>query len=711
MHLYSYGLKKIAILILFALTSPFAVADDDSVSINAGADQVVNAGDTTYLSASVSLEKDNNRDKKHHRRDKDKKDKRDLHKHKRSHGHDKDRHKHKHKRHGHDDDYSLSWSQTAGTVVTLLNSDSLNPSFVAPTPTMPTEVLEFTLAVYDDDGELITSDAVNITVHVPTSSVLGRITAVDGSVIEGVSIKVLSAANIISTTSSDVSGRFSASLAADHDVVLHLSATGFADQVVPLKTPAALSSQFFDFTMIARGTEQAFAADANASLYGDDGASVSVLASSFVDQNGLPVSGNINLTITPVDVSRPASLAAFPGEFSGVLEGAAGESPIVSFGTVEFEFSQNGNPLQLAPGQTADVLIPIYIATYQDGSTVNIGDSIPLWSLNEETGIWQQEGVGTVVASTGSPTGLAMQATVSHFSWWNCDVSMNAAQAIVTVYGPNTGSALIKARTLANIGWRPTTVETVSPVGIPTSPLYIPSNGEVCFWADITFDDGSTGSTLEQCLTAAPGSLISVDLILPIAGPVNISSSPAATAGVLDVTGYLGYVVPPVQIKSTTYETTVSYSIISGSLPAGLSLNSVNATRADIVGTVTQSGDFSVVVQGTDADGTSDIITINYHISTDTPPPELEYAFVSYTDVPNSYDLTVFDLAGSATSWSLSENIISENGPPPASISLDPATGILTITDYCIFWEGNLTASNSSGSSTNTIYVENWGCW
>jgi hypothetical protein len=56
---------------------------------------------------------------------------------------------------------------------------------------------------------------------------------------------------------------------------------------------------------------------------------------------------------------------------------------------------------------------------------------MPVWSLNETTGVWVQEGEGTVVASA-SATGLALRATVTHFSWWNPDHFSNARQVNIS---------------------------------------------------------------------------------------------------------------------------------------------------------------------------------------------------------------------------------------------------------------------------------------
>jgi len=719
MDIKKLGMLQFLFVLFFSFTTSLAFAsDDDITAVSAGVDQVVGLGDTVSLTGVITFEEDDakkkHRHKKHGKHGKYNK----HHEHDKHEKHEKHKKHKKHRKHDGDDDDDedeivISWVQTAGTAVILTGANTLTPTFTAPTQLTADEVLTFTLNVSDDDGELIASDTVSITVEVPVSTITGRITAVDGTELAGVTVNVLASGASQTTVTSAANGHFSAVLVANADYVLQFSAAGYADQVVPARSPKQDGSIFLDISMIARGAVQTFDAATDAVITGNDGASVSVAANSFVDANGAVVTGNIDVTVTPVDVSSPATLAAFPGEFSGVLEGAVDDTAIISFGTVEFEFSQNGQPLQLGGNQTAGVLLPIYIDTYQDGSPIAIGDTIPLWSLNEDTGIWVQEGTGTVVASTDSPTGLAMDATVSHFSWWNCDVSANTAQAIVTVFGQDTGTALIKARTTANIGWRPTTVETVSAVAVPTAPLYIPSNGEVCFWAEIAFDNGSNGTTSETCVNAAPSSLINIDLVSPVSGPVNIITTPAATGGMLDVTGYFGFPTTRIQFQPSTFETFVNYSIISGNLPAGLFLVPVNATRAEISGVVAQPGVFNVVVQAMDADGNTDTVTINYTVVTSVPPPVLEQNIeIFYNNIPFSFDLNIYNTntGGPVSNWALSYNPVFEQIPPPPELVLDPVTGILTATDYCIFWDGILVASNASGSTEVPILVEDGGC-
>ena len=85
--------------------------------------------------------------------------------------------------------------------------------------------------------------------------------------------------------------------------------------------------------------------------------------------------------------------------------------------------SAAGRPVQLAPGRSATIEIPSYVGKHVDGSLIKAGDTTPLWSLDETTGGWVEEGSGTVVASATSPSGFTLRAEVTHFSWWNSDAS------------------------------------------------------------------------------------------------------------------------------------------------------------------------------------------------------------------------------------------------------------------------------------------------
>jgi hypothetical protein len=246
---------------------------------------------------------------------------------------------------------------------------------------------------------------------------------------------------------------------------------------------------------------------------------------------------------------------------------------------------------------------------------------------------------------------------------------------------------------------------------VSTSPLYIPSNGEVCFWAEVNYTGGGTVTTPEECITAIPSSFVYINLDAAVAGPLDIVTHPMDTAGVLDVTGYINYPVDPVKLRPATLENTVTYSIVSGSLPSGLSLTTIDATRAQIAGIPTVAGSFSVGIEGVDEDGYTDSVIINYTISSDVPPPELSGnvdAGYDGSSGSGSVDLNTFNSGGPATSWALTED--PDGGPMPSEISFDSATGILSVSAPCVWWYGQVTATNATGSSEASISVYDQNC-
>ena len=219
------------------------------------------------------------------------------------------------------------------------------------------------------------------------------------------------------TTAAD--GRATLATALGAPVVLKFSRTGYADQFRRFTLPVAAESGYLEVTMIAREAAQTLAdAAAGGTLAGKDGARITLPPASLVDASGNPVSGPVQVSMTPVDVAAEAR--AFPGRFEGVGPDG-GEGLILSYGTVEYILTQNNAPVQLAPGKKATIEIPVYTALNRDGSPVNVGDAYPLWSLNERTGTWVLEGAGTVVAAA-TPSDLALRGEVTHFSWWNHDV-------------------------------------------------------------------------------------------------------------------------------------------------------------------------------------------------------------------------------------------------------------------------------------------------
>ncbi len=141
--------------------------------------------------------------------------------------------------------------------------------------------------------------------------------------------------------------------------------------------------------------------------------------------NEVPVTGDVLVHVTPLDVTDDDQLMAAPGPLLGRDMSGNPAAPILSYGMVEFEFATpDGRKLNLASGKVALIEIPVFVDEHPDGTPVQpntFGQSV--WSFDETTGEWVEESnSAAVVESPESPTGMALEATVKHFSWWNYDV-------------------------------------------------------------------------------------------------------------------------------------------------------------------------------------------------------------------------------------------------------------------------------------------------
>lgn len=256
-----------------------------------------------------------------------------------------------------------------------------------------------------------------------TQAVSGRVTTLDGTTLAGVSVRVSGPSG--ATAVSDDQGRLSLPLGVGVPQTLRFSRDGYVDQLQTLNFPDSSGGDaHFDVAMRAGDAAQTLPdAAAGGMLVGRDGAEIRLPPAALVTAAGAAVTGPVQIAMTPIDISQPHA-GGFPGQFAGV--DAAGDTRmIVSYGVTDFVLSQGGQRLQLAPGKPAQILLPLYAGRELDGSLVGIGQRIPLWSLNEASGLWIQEGEGEVVAAAAAPGGLALRATVAHFSPWNADRAGN----------------------------------------------------------------------------------------------------------------------------------------------------------------------------------------------------------------------------------------------------------------------------------------------
>ncbi|WP_317931827.1 putative Ig domain-containing protein [Halioxenophilus sp. WMMB6] len=511
-------------------------------------------------------------------------------------------------------------------------------------------------------------------VTVEKVSASAQVTDLVGAPISEVTVTIRSASDNseLASATTDANGQIAiAELPTNSDLVASFSKTGFAVQVKPFHTPEQNAPLHFAIALLARELPKAFAAEEEADVVGKDGARVQVAADAFVDSDGNLVGGEIEVSITPVDISSKLGLAAFPGAFAGLLEDG-NQVPIASFGSTEFHFQQGDEVLQLAPGATATIELPMYASQYPNGTEVKIGDKIPLWSLNETSGLWQYEGEGEVIASPYSPVGLAMRATASHFSWWNTDWYPKDEELFDFSY------AVIAYDTDGNVitDFDGELVSLFIYVGSPTAQVETfavsnigeTSSGEVfeslwCFEASYDYifvdDQGSErSSSIDSdvyCKYLSEPTHIDIPLVMDLEFKVDNQLRHTATEG-------SNYAAcgdwPRIKVQSI-YPYTLS--VVSGSLPPGLELQE----DGRLTGTPNQAGSytFQVDVESFHSDGTRkdyDIVIDTIEVS-----PALEFSAFEppYLYVATPITIAAFDYAGGLEPYEVI--VLDEDGAVP----------------------------------------------
>ncbi len=204
------------------------------------------------------------------------------------------------------------------------------------------------------------------------------------------------------------------------DQVVLVKKAGFVTQAQQLKLVAGTPAQVQMLLQPVKEVKQIADIAAAQAILGETlGAQIVLPANAFVDAAGNPATGAVTLNWTPWDITKD-DLLAMPG--NGRALGADGQATeLISAGmmTVDFVDAQ-GKHLQLAAGKKATIRMNLPF-TKINGVDLVEGSEIPMWTFDEALGLWKEEGKGHVVASANSPTGLAVEAEVSHFSTWNWD--------------------------------------------------------------------------------------------------------------------------------------------------------------------------------------------------------------------------------------------------------------------------------------------------
>ncbi len=138
-----------------------------------------------------------------------------------------------------------------------------------------------------------------------------------------------------------------------------------------------------------------------------NGAQLYLPANITVRADGSPYNGLVSVKAHWYDPADENTITEMPGDLRGIdATGLAVQ--LTTYGMMAVEITgTSGEELQLKEGMNATMTFPL-------PQNANGPDQIPMWHLDEDTGVWIEEGIATKIGSS-------MVAEVSHFSFWNCD--------------------------------------------------------------------------------------------------------------------------------------------------------------------------------------------------------------------------------------------------------------------------------------------------
>lgn len=217
-----------------------------------------------------------------------------------------------------------------------------------------------------------------------------------------------------------------------------------------------------------------------------------------VDGTGVGYTGKVKSEMVYLDPNNERFSEMMPGGDLAAVRSDNSSAQLVSYGMTDLNmYAENGDKLQLKEGSKAKLTFPI-----PAGMGENPPASIPLWSFNEKTGLWEEEGSAAL-------QGNVYVGEVAHFSWVNLDYPEKQG----TVYGyvkDDTGKALPGVR--LSIG------QLLAPTVSKSDGYYsheVPANTAFSITVKDLYYGGINQKVSVKVPALSPGERRQVDITLP----------------------------------------------------------------------------------------------------------------------------------------------------------------------------------------------------
>ncbi len=268
--------------------------------------------------------------------------------------------------------------------------------------------LLWVIAACSPDGASTPAPGAPPPAGVQTGTVSGRVaSAGTGAAIVGATVSV---GSVTATTLAD--GTYTLTGDAGERVVMHIEATGFAENFRIVRIEAGQTIQLGGAQLLPVGTTQTVTVSTGATVtVPNSTAQVIIPANALVPRTGGVAAPTVNVSVTPINPSIDANY--MPGDFTAAPAGGGAPIQIETFGALFVDIrDNNGVRYTLAPNTSAIIRIPVGTRSSARPLT------IPLFYFDDSTGRWVEQGTATIDVTTPNQF---YEGTVSRLSYWNAD--------------------------------------------------------------------------------------------------------------------------------------------------------------------------------------------------------------------------------------------------------------------------------------------------
>lgn len=286
--------------------------------------------------------------------------------------------------------------------------------------------------------------------------------------------------------------------------VLTLDKPGYFKRIHAFIPSAGIN--YIRVTMVKDDVAESISSTSGATVTLSDFSSVKFLPNSFVTTAGVDYNGMVNISIKHLSPDDNEFASSIPGGDLAAKDANGNDVVLYSYGMIGVILKgSSGEVLQLAAGTTATIKTPIAASQLATAPA-----TLPLWYFDESTNLWKEEGMANKI-------GNMYVATVSHFSWWNCDVP--GARATVTGKVIDCRGTVI-SNAVVTFDGQYTLVSNQNGQYTSWVPAGMPHTSQVL----LTNNPGFSNSQLENIPPLSPGQVYTV--------PDLVTACPARVSGI-----------------------------------------------------------------------------------------------------------------------------------------------------------------------------------